>query len=32
MMNITDSHQEYELEIKVLLAKHRISFSADMLQ
>jgi hypothetical protein len=29
-MNITDSHQEYELELKVLLARHRISFSADM--
>lgn len=29
-MNITDKHQEYELELRVMLARHKIGFSADM--
>ena len=29
-MKLTDSHQEYELELKVLFTRHRIGFSADM--
>lgn len=29
-MNIADRHQEYELEIKALFARHRVSFTADL--